>query len=258
MIYVNNKQKIKKLSNLNNYCVVIDFDRTITTKESEPSLGVIPKYIGGELLEKRTKIFEYYRPLELNYTIDKEEKKKIMKEWANKTFTLLSKYVSEEVIDKSTDNCNMHLRKGAKEFLEKMHKDNIPVIIMSAGMGNIIKAFLEKQNVLFDNISIVSNFFEFKDNYANIDIQNLISTSNKDYSNIPINLRENLQGKEKILLFGDIVEDIKMINSNQLFKTITVGFLDENVENNLKTFNENFDIVVTGNDDFITINNYIN
>ena len=77
---------------LNNFYVITDFDRTLTTKESEPSMGIVPKFLGGECLEERTKIFNYYRPLELDYTIKEEEKQKIMKEWANKSFTLLSKH----------------------------------------------------------------------------------------------------------------------------------------------------------------------
>lgn len=220
--------------------------------------GVIPNFLGGELLEKRTKIFNYYRPIELDYTLKEEEKQKMMKEWANKSFTLISEYITEEIIDKSTDNCNMHLRDGVKEFLAKMHEQNITVIIMSAGIGNIIKSFLQKEKVLYDNIVLISNFFEFVNNKPHIDLESIMATSNKNYLKIPIELRQKLQDKDKIILVGDIIEDIKMVEKEQLHKTITIGFLDNNIEKNLEAYNNNFDVTLTKNKDFNTIKNFIN
>lgn len=220
--------------------------------------GVIPNFLGGELLEKRTKIFNYYRPIELDYTLKTEEKQKMMKEWANKSFSLISEYITEEIIDKSTDDCNMHLRDGVKEFFAKMNEQNITVVIMSAGIGNIIKSFLKKENVLYDNIVLISNFFEFINNKPYIDLKNIMATSNKNYLKIPIELRQKLQKKDKIILVGDIIEDTKMVDKEQLHKTITVGFLNVNVDENFEEFNKNFDIVITDNDDFNSIKEILN
>ena len=250
MIYINNKDKIKRLKRIDDYCVILDFDRTITTKESDSSLGVLPNYIGGEFLETRTKIHDYYRPKELDYSISTEEKQKLMKEWAFKSFELLTKHITEKDIDKATDKCNMHLRPGAKEFLSKMNDKKIPVIILSGGMGNVIESFLKKQEVLFDNTVIVSNFIEFINNKPRIDYNNIISTSNKTYLVIPEETRKVLYNKDKILLFGDIVEDIKMVSKDHLEKTITIGFLDQKIKQNLEIYNKNYDIVLTDSSGF--------
>lgn len=220
--------------------------------------GVIPNFLGGELLEKRTKIFNYYRPIELDYTLKLEEKQKMMKEWANKSFSLISEYITEDIIDKSTDDCNMHLRDGVKEFLDKMNKQNITVIIMSAGIGNIIKSFLKKENVLYDNIVLISNFFEFVNNKPHIDLESIMATSNKNYLKIPAQLRQKLQKMDKIILIGDIIEDTKMVEKEQLYKTITIGFLNANIEENFEEYNKNFDIVITDNDDFNSIKEVLN
>ena len=185
MEFFNNKEKIEKLKNIDNYIVIFDFDRTLTTRNSDPTLGIIPKFVGGECLEKRSKIYQYYRPIEIDYNLTLEEKQIHMREWARKSFSLLSEYATKENLIESTKTANLHLREGAKEFLYKMHENNIPVVIMSAGVGNIIKAFLKKEQTLYDNMTIISNFFEFNNNQAYIDIENIISTSNKDYSRIP-------------------------------------------------------------------------
>lgn len=257
MIYINNEEKVNNLK-IKNFYVITDFDRTLTTKESEPSMGIVPKYLGGECLKERTKIFEHYRPLELDYTIKEQEKQRIMKEWANKSFTLLSEYITQDIIDKALENSNIHFRKGAKDFLIKMNNMNIPVIIMSSGVGNILKAFLEKEGCLFDNIEIVSNFFEFEEEKAHIDLHSIMATSNKEYNKIPENIRNQIEEKETALLFGDLIEDIKMANKEKLLNTISFGFLDANIEDNLERFNKNFDVVLAGDEDFDSIKQVLN
>jgi 5'-nucleotidase len=252
MIYINNKEKINNFKKESFY-IITDFDRTLTTKESETSIGIVPKYLGGECLEERMKIFNYYRPLELDYTLDVTDKQKIMKEWANKSFTLVSKYITEDNINKALENSNLHFRKGAKEFLVKMNTINVPIIIMSSGVGNIVKAFLEKEKCLFDNIKIVSNFYEFTNGKTHIDLKNIMATVNKEYKRIPENIRNEIEQKQSGLIFGDLIEDIKMANMEKVSTTITFGFLDANVEQNLEEFNKNFDVVLTDNEDFNSI-----
>lgn len=257
MIYINNQEKINNFKKENFY-IITDFDRTLTTKESEPSIGIVPKYLGGECLEERMKIFNYYRPLELDYTLDVMEKQKIMKEWANKSFTLVAKYITEDNINKALENANMHFRKGVKEFLIKMNTMNIPVIIMSSGVGNIVRAFLEKEKCLFNNMKIVSNFYEFKNEKTYIDLENIMATVNKEYKRIPENIRKDIEQKENGLVFGDLIEDIKMANEENISDTITFGFLDVKVEENLEAYKNNFDVVLTEDNNFNDIIKILN
>lgn len=259
MEYINNREKLQKIKKTEDFFVIIDFDRTLTTSKSDASMGIIPKFLGGDCLKERLKIYEYYRPLELDYTIEENEKKSIMKEWANTSFTLLSKYLkSEEIIENALENANLHLRPGAKEFLEYMHNKNIPVVIMSAGVGNIIKRFLEMQQVLYDNITLISNFLEIKNSRAYIDTKGLIAVSDKDYSRVPEEIRKKLDKKQNILLCGDIIEDINMVEEERLDDTLTIGFLDVNIEQNLEEYNNKFDIVLTKNSNFFDVKNILN
>ena len=85
-----------------------------------------------------------------------------------------------------------------------------------------------------------------------------MATSNKEYERIPKNIREKLEQKNKLILLGDLVEDIKMINKENLKNTLTIGFLDENIEQNLEKYNNNFDIVLTENSNFKDVKNILN
>jgi len=251
MKYIN-KEKLKSFKNLeySDFFVITDFDHTITTPESETSVGLIPHFIGGKLLEKRTKIFEHYRPLELDYTINYEDKKKLMREWAQKSFELLKEYITEDNVKQAVKNANIFFRDGVKEFLINMHNKNVPVIVMSSGVGNVVREFLEKENCLFSNMTIVSNFFDFKEEKTKIDLNNIMATSNKEYLRIPEKFRKEISMKSKSLLFGDLIEDIKMMDKEKLKHTLTFGFLDIQIEENLKRYQENFDVVLTEIGDF--------
>lgn len=257
MIYINNEEKVNNLKETTNYYVITDFDRTLTTRNSEPSMGIIPQYLGGECLRKRTEIFQYYRPLELDYKIPAYEKQQIMKEWAKKSFTLLSNYITDEILHKSLENANIYLRDGVKEFFTEMNNKNVPIIVMSSGVGNIVKEFLRKENCLFDNVEVVSNFFEFIDGKAYIDFDNIMAVSKKEYKKIPESIRNTIEKKDAFL-FGDLVEDIRMVDTEKRQNTLTFGFLDENIEQNLEKYKENFDIVLTDGSDFKDVKNILN
>ena len=203
------------------------------------------------MLEKRLKIFHKYRPIELDYTLDKNEKEKYMKEWARASFGLISKYITEEIVDKSLENANLHLRDGAKDFLKVLSIKKNPVIVMSSGIGNIVESFLKKEECLYNNIVLVSNFFSFDKNIAKIDLNDIMATSNKEYKRISEDIRNSIENKKAGLLFGDLIEDIKMANSIE--NILTFGFLDENIDENIEEFNKNFDIVLTKNEDFNTV-----
>lgn len=254
MLFINNIEKLTNFKKSSSFFVIMDFDRTLTTDKSNSSMGIIPMFLGGKILSERIKIYKHYRPLEIDYTINEKEKKYIMRNWTIESFTLLSKYLdSEEMMENSLKDANIYLRDGAREFLRYMYESNIPVIIMSAGLGNLIEMFLRKEKILYDNIILISNFFTIDNNKAYIDTKSLISPSSKDYSRIPKEIRDELNKKDNILLCGDIVEDIKMVKDNQKDKTLTIGFLNDNTGNNLEIYNTNFDIVLTNEGSFNTI-----
>ena len=259
MIYVNTEKINKYKKAGNDYYVIADFDHTLTTSKSTASMGIIPKYLGGEILKQRLSLYNHYRPLELDYSIEEKEKQKIMKEWATKSFTLLSQFLkSKNMVKDSLKNANLHLREGTEEFLKEMYKKDIPVIIMSAGVGNIIEEFLKLNNCLYKNIYIVSNFFEFSNNKTYLDIKNIIATSNKEYSRIPKEVQNKIKERKGSLLLGDLIEDLKMQKKENLERTLTIGFLDENIEEGLEKYNKNFDIVLANNSNFNDIKDVLN
>ena len=139
---------------------------------------MIPK----EYVNERQVLYDYYRPYEIDESLDYDTKNCLMSEWWNKHFSLFIKYkLPEEVINDASKNLRvMAFRKGAKAFLENMRDRNIPVIIISAGIGNFIEQFLIKNNCNFSNIFIVSNFIKFENGIAVRVSDNVIHSLNKN------------------------------------------------------------------------------
>lgn len=250
MIYIN-KEKIKKISK-ENYCIVTDFDRTITSFESVDSWDASGKLLGPEFLEESEKLYKKYAPIELDYTISFEEKNEAMKIWYEECMDNYYKYnLTELKLNKSIENSKLQFRKGAKEFLEQVSKNNVPVIILSAGIGNVIEKFLTDNKCYYENMYIISNFMNFDENsdMTKFDNSKIIHTLNKTLeNNLPQEWKEKIEAKKYALLFGDLIEDLNMLPEEKRKQSVTFGFLRESKEEKYQIYTNNFDITLTGED----------
>ncbi len=258
MIYINNKEKIKNIKlEKNNFYVVADFDKTLTDGNSYSTWKVLAdsNEIGEEYTKKRTDLYNYYRPIEINNNISDEEKSKAMSEWWEAHINLFYEYgLKEDGIKNGILNGELKYREGAKRFLHEMKQLEIPVIIISAGIGNIIEEFFKFENDYFDNIHIVSNYINFENGYIKNLKGDTIHALNKNIVKLDDTAKELLVNRKNILLLGDGIADLKMISESDKENAITVGFLEEKVEKNLEYFNEVFDIVITNNGTFNDVN----
>lgn len=233
-----------------NFYVAIDFDKTITSSKSADSWAASanPKIVGEEIYKEMAKLYTKYRPIEMNYKISQEEKSKAMIEWYSSCMELYHKYnLSKRDITESIEKSRIIFRKGAKDFLLLMQKYNIPVIILSAGIGNCIEQFLKNNNCLLENMYIISNFLEYDENnkVKKFDNSKIIHTLNKNMNgHLPKKFEEKIQGKKYRLLIGDLIEDLKMVNESELENTVKIGIINQGMEESIVIYKEKFDIVL--------------
>lgn len=265
MIYISDEKKIEKIRNKinkDNMIIFLDFDRTITSNESQDSWAAITneKVTGKAIIVDMDRYYEIYRPIELDNTMNIEEKEKYIIEWYDKCMDLYYKYnLTKEKIEKCIKNSKIELRKGAKDFLIKLSDNNIPVIILSAGIGNVIEQFLKEQKCYFNNMQIISNFIKFDKNGKMIKFQdNMTHSLNKDIDKLAdLKIKKKIEEKEYRIVIGDLVEDIKMKGIYDDNKSLKIGFLNNNVNENLEIFLKNFDIVLTEENNFYDIEKYL-
>lgn len=252
MKYINT-DKLKKLKiNKDNVYFVIDFDRTITAKESEDSWAVSGRLLGKEFAKEIDELYLKYRPIEMDYQITTEEKEKAMVEWYGKCMYLYYKYhLTESNLKKSVEQSELIFRDGAREFLGKANEANVPVIILSAGIGNVIEEFLKLNNCYYENIFIISNFMEFdkNGNIKEFDNSKMVHTMNKTMKGkIPQYFLGKLVNRTYKILMGDLKEDENMVEREEWDTTLKIGILENEKQERLKIYNEAFDIVLTEED----------
>ncbi len=260
MIYIN-EEKIKNIHlNSNNFYVIMDFDNTITTTNGVDSWTILQNHtIMNPQFEKDSLLlYEKYGPFELDYSIDDVTKSNYMKEWYSSVMDLAYSYgLTYSKLLTCVKYGNMSFRDGFKDFLNCLHDYNIPIVILSAGIGNVIVEILKLNNCFYDNVHIVSNFIKFDNDKMLPFNDDIIHTSNKSIYKLPNCISKKIKCKDYILLFGDLIEDLNMVNTEDLNRTITFGFLEKNIDKNFDIYKQYFDVVMTENASFNDIKNIL-
>lgn len=242
-----------------NYFILTDFDRTLTVGDSESSWGILASggFVSPKYCEDRQKLYQKYRPIEIDETLDFDTKNKLMVEWWQKHINLLIKYkLKEETVMEATKNIKvMKFRDGAIELLKYLYENNVPIIIMSAGIGNFIEQFLINNNCYYSNIHIISNFLKFENGTAVGIKGEIIHSLNKREDLLPSNIRKIIKNRPNVILMGDQLADVTMINKENRNAALKIGFCEEKVDENLKFFERDYDIVCTDKVNFEDLRN---
>lgn len=252
MKYINTQKLENFKINKENVCIIIDFDKTITSADSQDSWDASSHMLGDSCKEEMGNLYKFYAPIELNYNLSFEDKEKYMIEWYSKCMNLYYKYgMTKEKLKKSIETSKIIFRNGAKDFIKRANEYNIPIIILSAGIGNVIEKFLKDNNCYCENIYIISNFIEFNENgeMEPFDNSKIIHSLNKKMEgHIPENIEQWFVNRKYKILIGDLCEDEKMVSEQDWDNTIKIGILNKKIEDNLEIYNSKFDIVLTNED----------
>ena len=247
------------ISDLDNWYVVADFDRTITNGSSKTSWSILANsnLVPKEYIAERQELFNFYRPIEISDTIDFDVKMSMMKEWFQKHIELFVKYqISKEIFDEAATNLRiMEFRPYAREFIEFLHDNKIPLIIISAGIGNFIESFFEHNNCYYDNVYISSNKIIFEDGIAVGVGENIIHSFNKNEVSLPNEILEKIKNRDNVILLGDQVSDLNMVNKNNHKEVISIGFLTPDTLKEIMV--SKFDIVCEESDNYNDIKSLI-
>ena len=261
MLTINNNAKRKlKHFDFNNMYVVADFDKTITVGNSKTSWSILSNsnLVSPKYSEERDELYNYYRPIELDENMDFEKKKELMKEWYTKHINLFVKYqITEDIINiAAKDIKTMEFREGAKDFLDYLYKNNIPLIINSAGIGNFAKVFLTNNNCYHPNIYISSNMIDFENGIATGIGSNIIHSLNKNEMSLPKDIKNKINNRKSILLLGDQKSDKLMVNISKEENVLYTGFVTK--DNSFEEHIDNFDIIVDSSSNYFDLLKLLN
>ncbi|KAE9421312.1 hypothetical protein Angca_006505, partial [Angiostrongylus cantonensis] len=254
---------IKKLNALvkdgsNQLVVISDFDFTLTRFFDENNERCLSSHavLDHLLFAKHPEMEEEvsrnakYMAIEYDPVLTKEEKVPYMIEWwsaAHENYIISG--IHRDDIDRFIMNAKIELRHGANALLQLLANASIPLLLFSAGVGNVIDVFLRHQlGSIPNNVHIISNMLFFNEKgIASSCSEPLIHVFCKDSSVIPKDAQffDNVAHRKNVLLLGDSLGDLHMdigiAHTGTVFK---IGFLNNKVDELLGSYLDGFDIVV--------------
>ena len=259
------KINIFREQGINKIHVLADFDKTLTKefvngKKITSIVAILRNegYLTPDYPERAKELHSKYYPIEIDTSIPIEEKKDMMLEWWKKHFELVIKSkLNKSDLANVINSENIALRKRAKDFFNLLNELEIPIIIISSSaLGETISMFIEKENLLFDNIKIISNEFIWDDEGYAIEIKEpIIHIFNKDETIISkFPFFDQVKDKKNVILLGDSLGDLGMIEGFDYDNIIKIRFLNENIEQSLEIYKKSFDVVILNDGDFSYIN----
>lgn len=226
-------------------CVVSDWDRTLTKARTEDgqdatSYSVIAHgaYLGEAYRVEMDRLYAQYRPIEISQTISHREKQKAMHDWWMAALAMMQKYeLTEDIIEDIAIRDFMRLRDGSIDLFKILADREIPLLILSAGIGNVISKFLNVRSLLTANVTVTANKLIF-DTHGVVAgyCEPVIHSFNKaGHASTP---------RGCVLLIGDTIEDAQMVNDAQANCIIRVGFLNDAIEENRAAYLCTYDVVI--------------
>ncbi|XP_078012162.1 7-methylguanosine phosphate-specific 5'-nucleotidase isoform X2 [Phascolarctos cinereus] len=237
--------------------VISDFDMTLTRfgfngKRCPTSYNILDnsKLISEECQKKLKDLLHYYYPIEIDPNRTVKEKFPLMVEWWTKAHNLLcqqkiQKYQIAQIV------------RDSDAMLSTLYRSNIPLLIFSAGIGDILEEIIRQMNVFHPNIHVVSNYMDFDESgFLQGFKGNLIHTFNKNSSVLEDSKYfEQLQAKTNILLLGDSMGDLTMADGvSSVGNILKIGFLNDKVEERRERYMDSYDIVLEKDETLDVVN----
>jgi 5'-nucleotidase len=263
---IRQKMKAAGLAKLH---VLADFDKTLTKAfvngEEIPSIISILRaegYLTPDYPARAHALYDKFHPLEIDPHLSAEEKKKAMEEWWRTHFALLQECgLTRRDVEKAALSQRVQLRDGGLELLDFLKVNNIPLVLLSSnGLGEEgIIFFLQRLSRLSSNIHIISNAFIWGEDGRAIGVREpIVHNFNKtEFEVKDYPFFKEVKERKNVILLGDTLGDVDMINGFQYDNLLKIGFLNKKVEEHLPFFQEIYDVVIINDDGMDYVNDLL-
>jgi HAD superfamily hydrolase (TIGR01544 family) len=254
-------------SGAGNLCVVSDFDLTLTKafvegRKSESVFSQIRNadHLGSYFSRRERELYDKYHPIEIDPYIETSTKSREMDSWWREYFGLLVEHgFDRNIMGRIVKERTLTFREGALEFMDILCKKEIPLVIFSAGPGDMIAEYLRQEGMIDENVHLIANFLIFDDSGKAVGIREpMIHSLNKHEIEVRrLPLYEETDHRKNVILLGDLVEDIGMAYGFEFENIMKIGFFNYDEEKSIGRYKENFDVVITKDSGMNFVNDFI-
>ena len=187
---------------------VCDFDGTITTADSDVTMNAMAKALGydSEFARGRDQLYRKYRPA-LEQATDEERASLERKWWNDQMALFLHHHIPSASYTDALKSLDFRLRPEAAELLRYCEENDIPVYIVSAGLGNLIIPILAWSGCLSPNLRVLANFVRYDGEKA-VSYTAPVTPANK-----ALHLQMELAAFDNYfaVVYGNTEEDLKLL-----------------------------------------------
>ncbi|KAF4084580.1 hypothetical protein AMELA_G00107650 [Ameiurus melas] len=233
--------------------VISDFDMTLTRfahngTRCPTSYGILHSsaVISEDCKAKMSDLFDLYYPVEINSSMSVEEKIPHMEEWWTRAHDLLIKErIRKDQLVQAVRDSGAMLREGYKSFFDALRWNSFPLLIFSAGVGDIVEEVITEHGVFHPNVRVFSNYMDFDQHGVVRAFKgDVIHTFNKREGALQ-NKQQFVHDRSNVLLLGDSLGDLDMADGVQGLRNILrIGYLNDKVEERREAYVRSYDIVL--------------
>ncbi|KAG7325338.1 hypothetical protein KOW79_011654 [Hemibagrus wyckioides] len=233
--------------------VISDFDMTLTRfahkgKRCPTTHNILhnTNLISEECKAKMSNLVAHYYPIEIDSSKSVEEKIPHMVEWWMRAHDLLIQQKIKKVqLAQAVKGSGAKLREGYKSFFKVLKQNSVPLLIFSAGVGDILEEVIIEHGVFDPNVRIFSNYMDYDENGVACTFKGeLIHSFNKKEGALQ-NTHQFVHDRTNVLLLGDSLGDLDMAEGVQDLKNLLrIGYLNDKVEERREAYVSSYDIVL--------------
>lgn len=235
--------------------VISDFDMTLTRfafngKRCPTCHNILDnsKLISEECKQKLKHLLDTYYPIEIDCSRPVEEKLPLMVEWWTKAHVLLvEQKIRKDLLAVVVQESEAMLREGYQLFFDHLQAHSVPLLIFSAGIGDVLEEVIRQAGVFHPNVNVFSNYMDFDETGVLKAFKGeLIHIYNKrEGALLNTGHFQELRARPNVLLLGDSLGDLNMADGVQGMENILkIGYLNDKVDERKASYLNSYDIVL--------------
>lgn len=247
-------EKLAKIKARKDLQIIADFDMTMTQfavngerGKSSHRLVEDSQVLSDDYRVKSKALFQKYYPIEIDPAIVADKKIAAMTDWWTQAHELMvQERLEQKHLADLVKSPNIALRKGAVELMKSAHEHSIPFHIFSAGLYDVIHAYINHLGLAGLGAHVVSNMMKFDSDGVLTGFQgSLIHTFNKNGAALKDSSSwSRIRSKRSVILLGDSLSDVNMAQGIDADVIVNVAFLNDRIDDRRADFEKAFDVVL--------------
>ncbi|KAJ3408025.1 hypothetical protein HDV05_005163 [Chytridiales sp. JEL 0842] len=269
------KLKLEKMAatgGLDGLHIISDFDMTITkywvnNQRSPSSHAVLTRssIIPQDFKDRTDELYKKYYPIEVSATLPLAEKSKAMEDWWTKAHEMIASLgLKPEDLEKVVQETPVVLRSGVKEVVDLCQSKNVPLLVFSAGVYDVINTILKLHSLKPSTVHLISNRMRLNPTTGIYDafVDPLIHVFNKNESSIlsdPLHhpWASSVLSRPNVLLLGDSLGDVTMAEGVKHDTKLCIGFLNHDEERLGEAYEKVYDVLLLGDGGWEVIQQFL-